>query len=78
MRELYPCGGVRSRPLIDPLLAKPKAVLFRRFLAIKDMTLDAFDFYNRAEAAYTKSLWKFLTATKADHSIFSFCRQDKK
>jgi hypothetical protein len=50
-------------PLINPVFAQLETVLLCCFLAVKDRTLDAFDFYNRAEATNTKSLWKFLTAT---------------
>src|SRR6266481_6833625 len=52
-----------ARPLINPVFAQLETVLLCRFLAVKDRALDALDFYNRAEAAYRKSLWKFLTAT---------------
>jgi hypothetical protein len=44
-----------SRPLINPVFAQLETVLLCRFLAVKDRTLDALDFYNRTEAAWTKN-----------------------
>jgi hypothetical protein len=48
--------GMASRAPINPVFAQFETVLLCRFLAVKDRALDAFDFYNRAEATYTKSL----------------------
>jgi hypothetical protein len=44
--------GGRSSPLINPVFAELEAVLFRRFLPVKDRPFDAFDLYNRAEAGW--------------------------
>jgi hypothetical protein len=44
--------GKASRPLINPLFAQLKTALLSRFLAVKDRPLDAFNFYNRAEASW--------------------------
>jgi hypothetical protein len=38
-----------SRPFVNPVFAKLKAVLLGRFLAVKDRPFDAFDLHNRAE-----------------------------
>jgi hypothetical protein len=41
-------------PFVNPGLAQLKAVLLRRFLAVKDWPFDAFDLYNRTEVACAK------------------------
>jgi hypothetical protein len=43
--------GLPLKPLsfINPVFAQLKAVLLGFFLAVKDSTSDAFNFYNRAE-----------------------------
>ena len=41
-------------PFVNPVFAQLKTVLLCRFLAVKDRSLDAFDFYDRAEAAGTE------------------------
>jgi hypothetical protein len=44
--------GETSRPVINPFFTELEAVLLRRFLAVRDRPLDAFDLYNRAEASW--------------------------
>ena len=44
-----------ARPFANPVFAQFEAVLLCGFLAVKDRTLDTLDFYNRAEAAWTKN-----------------------
>jgi hypothetical protein len=43
-----------ARSLINPVFAQLETTFLCCFLAVKDRTLDAFDFYNRFEAAWAK------------------------
>jgi hypothetical protein len=42
------------KAVVNPVFAQFKTVLLCCFLAVKDRTLDALDFYNRTEATWTK------------------------
>lgn len=45
----------RVKAFVNPFLAELDRMLLSGFLAVKDRPIDAFDFYNRAEAIWTQN-----------------------